>query len=161
MTTTIDGLEDELRRVAEEVLLGLIGAPALDPASFTVTIAANAKLELACAVRIRGGWNGRVVVMSSRGLADVVAQHMFGRSAGADPERESQLAQNAQDAQDALREIANIVAGNLKPLFGDHNQLGLPEDLPADLSLQPRAAVAQVVIERAEGQLEVRVFETV
>jgi CheY-specific phosphatase CheX len=153
--SVIEGLEGELRRVMEEVLLGLIGAAPLDgPAPLD----APAKAELACAVRIRGGWNGRVVVMASRGLANVVARNMFESPPTAGPERESQYARNAQDA---LREIANIVAGNLKPLFGDHNQLGLPEDLPADLSLQPRAAVAHVIVERPEGQLEVRVFETV
>jgi CheY-specific phosphatase CheX len=144
----MEGLEEELRRVMEEVLLGLLGEPpdrrpSLPPAP-------NARLV--CAIQIRGGWQGEVLVWASRGLASLVADRMF----GADRTEPS----GERDARDALREVANIVAGNLKPLFGDHNVLGLPEDLPSDTSHTPDGQLAQVKVHHGNGELEVRVFET-
>jgi hypothetical protein len=145
------GLEEETRCVMEEVLLGLLGEPpdrrpSMPPARHS---------RLLCAVQIRGGWNGQVLVWASPGLASLVADRMFGERVDSSSERDT------RDARDALRELANIVAGNLKPLFGNKNILGLPKDLPNDTTQTTEGQLAQVVVYHGNGELEVRIFETV
>jgi hypothetical protein len=144
----LHGLDEQVRRVMDEVLLGLVGeAEELPP------LVAAADTPLFCAVSIRGGWSGQVIVQASLGLAGLAASRMFGD--------EATNPVCLRDAQDALREIANIVAGNLKPLFGEANTLGLPEDLLGDVTYPEAPPLAKAVINHAEGRLEVRVFETV
>jgi len=156
----MEGINLELEQVMQEVLLSLLGEPdenarsddaAGDAYDASPPEAAQGEPRLTCAVNIRGGWNGQVIVQASLGLASLAATRMFGAQAS------SVLAQT--DAQDALREIANIVAGNLKPLFGHSNDLGLPEDLSVDSLFPPSAELAQAVVQHRSGSLEVRVFE--
>jgi hypothetical protein len=170
-------LELELHNVMEEVLTSLLGeefdpappraaidrsppqapsggSPPQAPSGGSPPQAASGP-RLTCAVRIHGGWNGQVVVQASLGLADLAARRMFGKEHRASNSRQD----SRQDAQDALREIANIVAGNLMPLFGEFNNLGLPEDLPVD-SIHPPSSLAHAVVQHGCGSLEVRVFET-
>jgi hypothetical protein len=143
----MESLNYELQQVMEEVLVSLLGE------TFDVPPAAADEPLLTCAVCIRGGWNGQVIVQASLGLAGLAATRMFGKESSAS---DSQI-----DAQDALREIANIVAGNVKPLFGQSNDLGLPQDLPMNsLYPPPTTQLAQAVVQHGGGSLEVRVFET-
>jgi CheY-specific phosphatase CheX len=132
----------------EEVLLGLLGDETDLPRLPQLPDSAGV---LACSVRIRGGWNGQVIVHASLSLASLAALHMFGDDA--------RITRSGSDAQDALREIANIVAGNLKPLFGEHNTLGLPEDLPGDVTYPQVPHLATATVQHAAGRLEVRVFK--
>jgi hypothetical protein len=142
----MESLDEELRQLMEEVLVSLLGE------AFEVPPGAADEPLLSCAVFIAGGWNGQVIVQASLGLAALAATRMFGK--------ESSVLESQTDAQDALREIANIVAGNLKPLFGQSNNLGLPEDLPVNSLYPPSAQLAQAVVQHGTGSLEVRVFET-
>jgi CheY-specific phosphatase CheX len=76
-------------------------------------------------VEVRGAFRGRVTVACSAALARVVASRMFG---GTD--------ENVTGAEvlDALHEVANVVAGNVKGLLPVPNDVGLPDDvLPPDL----------------------------
>lgn len=146
----IAGLETAVHTVMEEVLSGVLGAP---PRATGQPRTQEARL--ACAVSIDGDWHGRVVVSATLGLATQTAAEMFGDDLPGLP--------TERDAQDALREIANIVAGNLKPLFGDRNTLGIPEDLNA-ASLQPMAAkspLAHASVPHGDGMLEVSVYRAV
>jgi CheY-specific phosphatase CheX len=146
----VEGLEAAVHTVMEEVLSGVLGAP---PQGSGRPCAQKARL--ACAVSIHGDWHGRVVVSATLSLASQTATEMFGDDLPGPP--------TERDAHDALREIANIVAGNLKPLFGDHNTLGIPEDMdPA--SLQPLAAespLAHASVPHGDGVLEVSVYAAV
>jgi CheY-specific phosphatase CheX len=146
----IADLEAAVHTVMEEVLSGVLGTP---PQASDQPCTQQARLT--CAVSIDGDWHGRVVVSATLGLAEQTATEMFGDDLPGLP--------TERDARDALREIANIVAGNLKPLFGDHNALGLPEDLnPA--SLQPLAAdspLAHASVPHGDGLLEVSVYPAV
>lgn len=74
-------------------------------------------------VTIRGGWNGTVVVRCALGLARRVAAAMF----EVDPASVS-----SDDMRDAIGEVTNIAAGNLKALMPDPCTLGLPavEEVP-------------------------------
>ncbi|MEM1096685.1 MAG: chemotaxis protein CheX [Bacteroidota bacterium] len=78
-------------------------APAEDAASSAVTIA--------------GDWNGVVVFQCPPALARTLAGAMFGL-----PEADVQHA----DVEDALGELTNMMAGNIKSLLPGTNHLGLP-----------------------------------
>jgi CheY-specific phosphatase CheX len=139
-------LEREVVQVMESVLLGLLGEE-LDPPP-----ALRDGPNLTCAVGIRGEWQGQVVVQVSYNLACVAVAKMF----GVPPAQPV----SAQDAQDALCEIANILAGNIKPLLGEANELGFPEDVSgAELSFPAASQLARASIRRNDGRLEVRVLE--
>jgi len=138
-------LDAELPRVMHEVMLGLLGEETAND-----TAPADVGSTFACRVYIRGGFCGEVVVRMPLALACCIAEHMFADElAGAPTE---------QDARDALREVSNIVAGNLKPLFGEENQLGLPEDLAENDQPKGSDQLAQAQFEHPRGVLEVRVY---
>lgn len=143
----LEGLEGEVRIVMEEVLLGLLGESLTPPACDAPAS------RLACGVSIDGDWRGQVVVGATLGLASQVAAEMFGSDLPGPPTR--------RDARDALREVANIVAGNLKPLFGDHNTLGLPVDLATEAPSVNASQIAHATVLHGDGVLEVSVFQSV
>ena len=71
---------------------------------------------LIASVAITGAWTGSVAVSCSRALARRSAQAMFGTTDDVSEEQTS----------DALREIANIIAGNFKSLVSGPSRLSLP-----------------------------------
>jgi Chemotaxis phosphatase CheX len=155
MTLALDkqGLEVELHRVMDGVILSLLSAIAsTNDNAHDNTHAAGAPRKLGCQVAIHGEFEGHVTVLATLGLASHFAVCMFGDDLTAAPTQ--------ADAQDALREVANIVAGNLKPLFGGQNTLGLPENMAADASARAdvKGQLAQAALEHVSGTLEVRVY---
>lgn len=148
MSNFAEVLDTELPRVMHEVMLGLLGEiPDND------VLPARAERPMACSVSIRGGAHADVVVSATLTLASRIAEQMF----------EDELAGRAateQDARDALREVSNIVAGNLKPLFGDNNQLGLPEDLPQNELAAGASQLSEATVDHPFGVLHVRVYGT-
>jgi CheY-specific phosphatase CheX len=140
-----DVIESELPRVMHDVTLAILGETGeLGPGYDTV------QERLSCAVGIHGGFEGEVVVTATFGLAALFAMRMFeGDLSGPPSER---------DAFDALREVSNIVAGNLKPLLGEHNTLGLPEELPTNAIRTNKGQLAEASSHLPAGVLEVRVF---
>ena len=138
-------LQSDLPRVLDEVMVGLLGERDED----TAPPAADGFLS--CRVTIRGGFEGEVIVSATLGLASSVAEQMF--------EDELDGRPTYNDARDALREVANIIAGNLKPLFGANNQLGLPEDLAQNHHELPNQ-LATCTLEHPAGVLKVVVYTT-
>lgn len=138
-------LQSELPRVLNEVLFGLLGEhePEFD--------APPAESYLSCRVTIHGSFEGEVIVSATLGLVLAIAQVMF----------EDELVDRPSfpDARDALREVSNIIAGNLKPLFGVNNQLGLPEDL-AENRTELASELATCTLEHPAGVLKVAVYNT-
>jgi hypothetical protein len=141
-------LDAELPRVMQEVIIGLLGdTPDND------VVPARSDAAFSCRVRISGGAQADVVVSATLPLASRIAEQMF----------EDELAGRApteQDARDAVREVSNIVAGNLKPLFGDNNQLGLPEDLAQGEPASSDSQLCEATVEHPAGVLHVRVYGT-
>ena len=142
----MQSLPHEVRRIAREVLLALaddesmIGedeAPPQPPG------------RLACCVRIDGHFRGQVWIHASVGLANRIARRMFGHVPDGPFTSES---------QEALREMTNIVAGNLKSILGAGNHLDLPEDLPLDAPYPDLESIAETVVDHQGERLEVRVF---
>jgi CheY-specific phosphatase CheX len=70
-------------------------------------------------VGIHGGWTGSVVVSCRPEVATGLTRELLALPADHVPDR--------AEVHDALGEIANIVAGNVKSLLPDHATLGLPE----------------------------------
>lgn len=148
MNLAPEELEGELRRVMHDVILSLVGERPVELDSITPP-----GQRLTCRVAIHGGFEGQVVVHATFSVAAQIAQSMFGADLSGAP--------SSRDAQDALREVTNIVAGNLKPLFGDQNTLGLPEDLPMGAQVSNGGQLAVATTHHAGGQLEVRVYASV
>jgi hypothetical protein len=71
-------------------------------------------------VDVTGAFTGSVVVDCSEGLGRRLAAHMFGLAEGA---------VSADEIIDAIRELANVVAGNLKILMPPPSEIGLPKDV--------------------------------
>lgn len=72
--------------------------------------------RVVASVAITGAWSGAVAVSCSAALARRAAEAMFGTS---------QLP-SEEEARDALREVANIIAGNYKSLVAGPSRLSLP-----------------------------------
>jgi CheY-specific phosphatase CheX len=145
MSSAAELIESELPRVMHDVTLAILG----ETGEPDVT-QHPAEQRLSCSVGIHGGFEGKVVVTATFGLAALFATRMFEDDLAGPP--------TPRDALDALREVSNIVAGNLKPLLGDHNTLGLPEELPIDVNHPREGQLAQASSHLVAGMLEVRVF---
>ncbi len=113
----------------------------------------GASVEVAVAVDFCGPFNGKLVVRISNSLLPILAANMLGE--GEPPCRSEQL--------DALREVANIICGNLLPaltgtkevfrlsapsLISSREPLDHPNDIP----------VAEARIGIDEGRVEVVLF---
>ena len=86
-------------------------------------------------VNISGAWTGSVFIMCSGDLARTAAAAIFGGA----PEHASDT-----QSREALAEIINMTAGNLKALLPEPCQLGLPrvsdaEAAEADTLTRPRS----------------------
>lgn len=138
-------LSSELPSLMSEVIYGLLG----DNDNYAAPAANDSFIS--CRVSIRGGFEGEVIVSATRALANRIAERMFEDELDGQP--------SFQDARDALREVSNIVAGNLKPLFGENNQLGLPEDQAENAGPLPDA-LATSTLEHPAGVLQVVVYTT-
>ena len=68
-------------------------------------------------VEFTGGWEGAVSIHCSMALASTISATMF----GSDPENVS-----SDEVKDSLGELANIAAGNIKPLLPATCSLTMP-----------------------------------
>ncbi len=103
----------EIHEVVSSIWTSLLGMQ-IDPAT---SADPPAERYYTGRVTIRGGWNGTVVVRCAQGLARRVAAAMF----EIDP-----ASVTVDDMRDAIGEVTNIAAGNLKALMPDMCSLGLP-----------------------------------
>jgi chemotaxis protein CheY-P-specific phosphatase CheC len=143
----MDDLTEHTRSVATTVLESFeLGTP---PAQNDNDTAGAAPVR--CSVSIDGEWHGVVVVALSPRLVAWIARRMFGAAAVT-------AETLADDCREAAREVSNIVAGNLKPLFGMTNALGLPQDLAA-ISPTTDGAVAHVRVEHCGEALEIHILQ--
>ncbi len=146
-TTAIDTneLRESTRGIALTVIESLLG-DAQPPSELP---ASQAQPALACEVCIEGPCHARVIVALSPRHAHWIASRMFGVSAANE---------NADDAREAAREVSNMVAGNLKPLFGPGHNLGLPQDVTSP-STSAHSQLAHVRVEHHGDLLEVHVLQ--
>ncbi len=105
--------ELEICIVTEELWREVIGLPVRRRTGVTLP----PETVLTGIVRIEGGWTGQVVVECSERLAFAAAGKMFSIPAA----RVSRA-----EAVDAIGELANMTAGNLKTVLPGSSRLSLP-----------------------------------
>ncbi len=79
--------------------------------------------DIAAWVDLHGPWAGRASLQTSSDTAAHLTRALLHLPAGS--------AVTADDLADALGEVANVVAGNVKALLPPHGTLGLPQVAPA------------------------------
>ncbi|MGG5257732.1 chemotaxis protein CheX [Phycicoccus avicenniae] len=115
MTTIPAPIEAEyLDSIVTSVWESLFGEPVV-----VTPTADEADDAVRASVDIHGSWSGSVVVSCAPAVASGLARELLALPDDADPD--------TAEVHDALGEIANIVAGNVKSLLPDHAELGLPE----------------------------------
>ena len=111
----------------------------------------NGIRHLSASVQISGGWEGTVLVSCPETLAQRVAGVMFDTETASDDE-----------IRDALGEVANMTAGNVKALVESYCRLSLPmvaEGRELAISIPGSKVVAQATFDCGEDPLSVEVFE--
>ena len=136
-------LESEIEHITESVCDNLLDMKVKKSVLPSPSIAAAA---VSRQVRLRGGWNGAVLVECSEALARRAAGTTF----AIDP-----ATATSDDIEDVVGELANMVGGNMKALLPGPTQLSVPEEG------DPDAAPARCVVSfEADGQpLTVTVLE--
>lgn len=104
-------------------------------------------------VEISGAWNGVVVLHGSGQLAHSAASVIFanGRSAV-----------TAQDRSDAMYELTNVIAGNIKSLLPGPCQLSLPQVMqtaPEGLDVAHAERVSELVFDCQDQPLYVSLWK--
>lgn len=132
-------LADGIAAVVESVFAELLDLPAARPAA-AQPAASGAMLR--ASVRISGAWRGEVVVDCPEELARRTAAAMWGGR----PRDRGQVT-------DAIGELANMIAGNVKVLLPGPSRLSLPAvaDAPAAASAPPHGVVADATV-ACDGQ---------
>ena len=107
--------ETELRQIAEDTWRFVLGE---EPEPRAQRIA-SADIDdcLAATAQIAGDWQLAVVIYGSSAMARRAAAIML--DLGAEPPR-------AEDVHDAMGELINIIAGNVKGVLSGSNHLSLP-----------------------------------
>lgn len=102
-------------------------------------------------VAIRGGWRGAVVLECAEPVARHAASVMFGMDAGKIEPPES---------SDCVRELTNIIAGNLKSVFPGPSSLGVPSVELGPARENPGSrVVARLAFETPNGLIFVSLLE--
>jgi len=113
--------------------------------------AVNGSRHLSASVQISGGWEGTVLVSCPEVLAQRVAGVMFDTPEASDDE-----------IRDALGEVANMTAGNVKALVESYCRLSLPmvaEGRELAISIPGSKVVAQANFDCGADPLTVEGFE--
>lgn len=108
---TID--EEILQQVVNDVCSGMLGLDMERSEEFNC----EDTDALSAIIRISGGWDSLVQVLTPRKTAIVIASNMF--AMGEDELSEAEI-------RDAVGEIVNMVGGNLKGIVEGESSLSLP-----------------------------------
>lgn len=102
-----------LQQVVQDVCSGMLGLE-LEPLEQSTCDESDA---LSAVIRISGGWDSLVQVLTPRKTAEAIASTMFAVS-------ETNLSE--AEIRDAVGEIVNMVGGNLKGIVEGDSKLSLP-----------------------------------
>ncbi|MEZ6233916.1 MAG: chemotaxis protein CheX [Phycisphaerales bacterium] len=144
--------EDEIRQLAQTVWETTLGIP-LTPQD-TPSFASGTRMVVAC-VQITGAWGGAVFLHVPEPAARAAAAGMF---------QCEQRSVRVQDMQEAVAELGNMVAGNIKALLPEPSCLSLPTVVEGgDFSSRiPGSRLVHRVVLSADGQdIAVTVVESV
>ena len=86
-------------------------------------------------VDIDGSWQGRIVVGANAGMLSRICTAMF---------KTEPAQQDEVDQRDGLKEVANIVAGNIKAMLPAPSSLAIPEYMGAETTAGPACIMRAV-----------------
>ena len=141
---------EDLGQIVSDIWTSMLGFPVQarsEPAEM------NGTRHLSASVQISGGWDGTVLVSCAEGLARKVAATMF------DVEESSTT---DDEIRDALGEVANMTAGNVKALVESYCRLSLPmvaEGRELAISIPGSRVVAQASFDCDDAPLTIEVYE--
>ncbi|MFH0900486.1 MAG: chemotaxis protein CheX [Pseudomonadota bacterium] len=128
-------VEDSICRITESIwrmVLGLETARRLESSRWKDESLYSAE------VRIYGAWEGGMLLECSAAMAELAAGMMI----GVPPESTA-----PEDVTDAVGELANIVAGNIKPLLPRPSSFQLPEAKVGPVKVDSDQLLAQLSFE--------------
>jgi chemotaxis protein CheX len=136
----------EIVESAAALMLGLyLGELVVEPADIGFSFCAS--------VQLIGNWEGAVVVACDEPFARQTAAAMFGSSA---------IALTDEEMSDAIGELANTIAGNVKPLLEGASSISLPTVAYGScLRLEVPGSVCRVraAYRRDDFVMTVRIYE--
>ena len=139
---------EALGQIVTDIWTSMLGFP-VEPRGEPIDV--NGSRHLSASVQISGGWEGTVLVSCPETLAQRVAGVMFDTAAASDDE-----------IRDALGEVANMTAGNVKSLVESYCRLSLPmvaEGRELAISIPGSKVVALANFDCGVDPLCVEVFE--
>ncbi len=139
----------ELRQITDDVWQYTLNLPVADAAHTPMGGG-----TLAARVRIHGPWEGSVILRCSPGTARRWALAMFAK-------RDEET--TAEEVRDALGELANMIAGNIKGILDGQFQLSLPVVAEWYLPEEPRVGrvVGALDLESVGERFQVTLLELV
>jgi chemotaxis protein CheX len=111
----MDGIEEDLAEVIEDVWNAVLGINA--ETQFPI-LGVSGGDHVCARVNIEGDWEGTLLLDCPEELGRLAAGIMFALS----PEDAT-----AQDMSDAMGELINVIAGNVRGLYGDQTTISLPD----------------------------------
>src|SRR4249919_3505553 len=139
---------EDLGQIVTDIWTSMLGFP-VESRSDPVEV--NGSRNLSASVQISGGWDGTVLVSCSEDLARRAAAAMFDAEEASD-----------EEMRDALGEIANMTAGNVKSHIEAYCRLSLPmvaEGKELLISIPGSHVVAEAAFDCGEDALTVEVYE--
>jgi chemotaxis protein CheX len=139
---------EDLGQIVTDIWTSMLGLPVQ---AREAPVQENGSRNLSASVQISGGWDGTVLVNCSEALARRVASAMFDAESASDDE-----------IRDALGEIANMTAGNVKSHIEAYCRLSLPmvaEGKELLISIPGSHVVAEAAFDCDDDAFSVEVYE--
>jgi chemotaxis protein CheX len=139
----------DLAEIVEGTITLMLGLDPGEPASGEQP----ARCEIGASVQLAGEWHGAVVVSCDLPFGRRAAAAMF----ASEPDALSE-----SDVTDALGELANMIAGNVKPLLPGAATISLPtvvRGADVQLGVVGARAIVGIVYRGTDSELAVRIFE--
>ena len=108
--------DDQIFRIVENIWKSLMGSDVSMLSSQDMS-EEDRKFTLVGCIQITGAWDGAVALHCTREIMQSVVQTMFG---------ENTKEFSNEEIEDALGELANMTAGNIKALLPGPSQISLP-----------------------------------
>ena len=140
--------EQDIGQIVTDIWTSMLGFPVQ---SRSAPVDTNGGRHLSASVQISGGWDGTVLVSCSEDLARRAAAAMFDAEQASD-----------EEMRDALGEIANMTAGNVKSHIEAYCRLSLPmvaEGKELLISIPGSTVVAEAAFDCGEDAFSVEVYE--
>ncbi len=137
--------EEEIVQIMQSIWMSILDLPIVADDDGKARVDAAGERTLTGCVQLTGDFDGAVMLYCTHGLARRVAAVMF----EVDAEHLT-----VEEVQDALGEVTNMAAGNIKPLLPGTSRLSLPsvvEGLDYSLIVPGSRVVSQVGFD-CEGQ---------